>query len=133
MNAKEFAAMLNGREYGSEITPSEIKLAKDSGLIVAFGYSDDNLELHGMVDDEVSAYDGTEVMVRLDKMEVVGDDACPDCMERCKSITINAEWSPKDPSASWLITSSEPFETFDIMEDGELFCRGCVIHVGPKP
>lgn len=129
MNAKEFAAMLNGREYGSEITPTETKLAKDSGFIVAFGYSDDNLELVGMIDDEVSAYDGTEAKIRMDKMKVIGDDDCPDCLSRVKWFKVFANWAPKDPKASWLITASIPFEPFDIMEDGELFCRGCVIPV----
>lgn len=129
MTAKEFAAMMNGREYGGEINPSEIKLAKESRLIVAFGYSDDNLELHGMLDEELSAFDGLEVEIRLDKMEIVTDETCPDCLARTSKIKITAEWSPREPSASWLITASAPFEPFDIMEDGELFCRGCVISV----
>lgn len=55
MNAKEFAAMLNGREYRREITKAEEKEAKAAGLIVAFGASDDNLELRGAVDDEIGA------------------------------------------------------------------------------
>ena len=41
MTAKELAELLNGREYGNEITSDEEKLAKESGLVVVFGYSDD--------------------------------------------------------------------------------------------
>jgi hypothetical protein len=132
MNAKEFAAMLNGREYRNEITRAEEKAAKEAGLIVAFGASDDNLELRGAVDEELSAYDGTEAKIRLDKLEVVTDESCPDCLKLAKVIDIKAEWSPKEPAASWLITASVPFEPFDIMEDGELFCRGAVIPVTPS-
>ena len=34
MNAHEFAALLDGREYGSEITKAEAQQAKADGLVV---------------------------------------------------------------------------------------------------
>lgn len=129
MNAKEFAVMLNGREYGSEITKEESKLAKASGLLVCFGYSDDNLEFRGVYDEEVGAWEGTTVKFRLDKMRVVESDDCKDCLARTKQITIVAEWSSADHDCSWYITSDAPYEGFDIMEDEEVFCRGAVIDV----
>lgn len=132
MNAKQFAALLNGREYRKEVSRAESAQAKAAGLIVAFGYSDDNLELRGLVDDEISAYNGTVAEIRLDIMEPVEDEACPDCVARAGVIKVHAEWSPKDLNASWLITPSVPFEPFDIMEDGELFCRGAVF-AAPAP
>lgn len=39
MTPQEFAALLNGREYGEEITREEEALAKAHGLVVVFGYS----------------------------------------------------------------------------------------------
>jgi hypothetical protein len=46
---------------------------------------------------------------------------------------IKAIWAPKDDNekvfASWLIETEIPHENFNIMEDGELFCRGVVFHV----
>jgi hypothetical protein len=42
---------------------------------------------------------------------------------------IKAVWDPEDIDASWKIETEIPHETFDIMEDGELFCRGVVFHV----
>lgn len=127
--SKEFAAMLNGREYGQEISKQECQIAKVEGLIVAFGYSDDNLELRGMCDDEVSAYGGCKSGIRIDKMEPVTDECCRDCLKREGVIDIEAKWCPKGLDASWLITSSLPSDSFDIMEDGSLFCRGLVIDV----
>ena len=41
MTIKEFAGMLNGREYGHEITKKEEALAKKLGYVVVFGASDD--------------------------------------------------------------------------------------------
>lgn len=66
MTAKEMAELLNGREYGNEITSDEEKLAKESGLVVVFGYSDDNCEFRGAIDDEVGCYCGGEIHLTKD-------------------------------------------------------------------
>ena len=58
MTLKEFAKMLDGREYLHEITKEEEALAKEFGFVVVFGYSDDNAELRGAIDDEIGCYDG---------------------------------------------------------------------------
>lgn len=47
MTAKELAEMLSGRKYGMEITSEEARAAKDAGLVVVYGYSDDNVEFAG--------------------------------------------------------------------------------------
>lgn len=41
MDKKQFAEMLNGRQYGEEITKEEATQACENGLVVVFGYSDD--------------------------------------------------------------------------------------------
>ena len=46
---------------------------------------------------------------------------------RAKYIRIDAYWCPKELDCSWAYKSSVPASTFDIMEDGELYCRGIVI------
>ena len=53
MTAKELAEMLTGREYGMEITRGEAQRAADAGLVVVYGYSDDNVEFAGAIDGEV--------------------------------------------------------------------------------
>lgn len=47
MTKEQMAALLNGREYGDEITRAEHQIARASGLVVVFGYSDDNMEVRG--------------------------------------------------------------------------------------
>ena len=132
MTKEELAARLNGREYREEITRDECREAKGSRLLVAYGASDDLLELSGAVDDEVGAYNGTVVeltaagriiITRDDHDELVRDGWAPPEA----AFTLRAEWCPADLEASWRVTANVPFASFDIMEDGDLFCRGCVI------
>lgn len=41
MNINEFAAILNGREYLSEMTPHDRDTAKKLGYVIVYGASDD--------------------------------------------------------------------------------------------
>ena len=121
MTRDEFAKMLNGREYGSELTKDEVRLAKEGGLLVVFGASDDLTEFNGVYDDEIGAYNGAKhYFIRIgDKWRSAEYDGT--------GVEICAKWSPSDSEASWEITTGLPHSSFDIKEDGELFCIGCVI------
>ncbi len=141
MKTKEqFAAMLNGREYGEELVEGDARVAEAAGLIVIYGASDDLIELDGVVSDEVGAYDGTTFKLtatgpledwddgdKKDKAEAIA------WFERDKlpSATIDAKWDHN--GYSWFISADIPFAPFDIMEDGEKFCRGIVIAVSDLP
>ena len=114
MTLKEFASLLDGREYLCEITPEEEKLAKELGFVVVFGYSDDNAELRGAIDDEIGCYDGGELF-HVDL-----------------PATIYADWCPEDIDCSWAYGTSIPHEKFCIYEHGELYCVGIVCDIN-KP
>ncbi len=125
MTRDEFAAMLNGRQYGSEMTRDEEKAARQNRLLVAYGASDDSLELRGVMNDEFGAYEGCECyLVRVgERWERLSNGTSP--------VLIEAIWAPgDDPHLSWLITTPLPHATFEIMEDGDPFCRGVVIDQG---
>ena len=134
MTMKEFAKLLSGREYGMELTKDEERQAADAGLVVAYGYSDDNVELRGAIDEEVGAWDGTTI--RLTKTGVLQGPAC-DSAENCEcpyfaaaknaAKTIEAVWGAG--GVSWTFETDIPHETFNIYEDGELFCVGIVFSV----
>lgn len=130
MTAKELAEMLNGREYGSVMTRDERKTAKESGLVVVYGYSDDCAELDGAIYDEVSCYDGGAFYVNRDGL--LNDS---DCSNRMCRYYKNALESAKKIEAvwgagpSWSYKTDIPHETFNIYEDGELFCVGIVFRV----
>lgn len=129
LTATAFAAMLDGRQYGSEITKEEERVAADAGLVVVFGYSDDNVELRGAIDAEVSAYNGTTV--RLDGSDVLENDCenedCPH-FERAmaRAPFFRARWCAPDAKAAWTFDVLWPHATFTIFEDGEPFCVGVV-------
>lgn len=130
MTKDELASKLSGREYGSEITRAEAEAAASDGLVVAFGSSDDRIEFAGAIKDEVGAHDGATVLVDaagLISRDADGiDDEIAESILRMKTArTIEAVWDPGD-GYSWHIRTEIPHATFEILEDGEPFCRGIV-------
>lgn len=133
MTMKEFAEMLSGREYGMEISKVEERQAADAGLVVAYGYSDDNVELRGAIDEEVGAYEGGTIC--LTKAGLFKEPDCS-CTEACPfysaalkaAKTIKAVWHDEG-GPCWTFETDIPHETFNIYEDGELFCVGIVLSV----
>ena len=105
MTIYEFAKKLNGRKYRKEITPVEEKEAKELGFIVLFGYSDDNAELRGSIDDEIGCWNGGRVYKNGD-------------------LFVDAVWCKDD--FSWTYETNIPHATFDIYDDDEKYCRGIV-------
>lgn len=134
MTLKEWALRLHGREIGDEVTDSENAQAKADGVVIVFGYSDDNVEFWGAIYDEVGAYDGKTMMI--DKEGVVptwdrGDekdleDAREYFRREGKGKKLEVVWCD---GPSWTYKTAVPHETFDIMEDGEVFCRGIVMSI----
>jgi hypothetical protein len=58
----KIAEKMNGREYREELSPEETESLKRNGIVVAFGYSDDNVEFEGAVCDEVGSYQESETL-----------------------------------------------------------------------
>lgn len=140
MNAKELAMLLTGREYGQEIDRTEEHQAKAAGLVVAFGASDDLLELRGAIHDEIGCYGGGTATV--DQKGVLPDfedidrddkDEMRDYFKRENGgAVIRAVWEG-EPGYSWVINTDVPHETFEIVEDGEPYCRGIVFALADLP
>jgi ribA/ribD-fused uncharacterized protein len=132
VTAAALAAMLTGIEYPANFPKDTLKLAKTSGLVIAYGASDDLLEFAGAFSEEVGANDGTSVFLTQNGLHQNKCDAGDDCPHFKKlpsplGATIEAVWAPPEmPDTSWLIKTTIPHATFDIMEDGAVFCRGIV-------
>lgn len=128
MNLKQFAEMLNGRQYLLEIAKEEIRLAKELGFVVVYGVSDDLTEFEGAINDEVACCNGGKIY--LDEIGILEE-----CVHECryykvakeKAKIIEAEWA-KD-GYSWQYKTNIPHETFEIFEDGEKYCKGIVFDV----
>lgn len=132
MTAKELAEMLSGRETGNETTPREGLSARDAGLVVVYGYSDDNVEFRGAIDEEVGAYEGTTIYLTKDGLleepacGIAENIECPYFIQvREKAQTIKAVWHDEG-GPCWTFETDIPHETFTIMEDGEPWCIGIV-------
>ena len=132
MTAAELAAKLDGRKIGTEILKAESSTAKDAGLVVVYGYSDDNVEFAGAIDGEVGAYDGATIhlfqngILLEPECGIAENIECPyfSAAKRAAE-TIKAVWHDKC-GPFWTFETDIPHETFTIMEDGEPWCIGMV-------
>jgi hypothetical protein len=136
MNKHELAAILNGRQIYKEITREEELAAKEAGLVIVFGHGDDNAEFRGAIHDEVSCFNGTTIYLNKDGLfedcEYAENfrDGCKhnNCAKaQCK--TIEAVWCEKNTDFAWTYKTDMPHVTFEVMEDGEPFCRGIVFDI----
>lgn len=140
MTPIEFAELLNNRDYMCEITKQEEDLARQHGLLVVFGYSDDLVEFRGIVYEEVSAYNGTTLQINsegvIPKWETIQAGISEQEAEeyfRVKALPhvgIRAQWCSKG-GPPWKITAIDidpsHFASFLIIDEGEPFCQGLVI------
>lgn len=135
MTKEELAAMLNGRQYGDELSRAEADQAKAAGLVVVYGYSDDNMEFEGAISEEIGCSDGgTAYLTRAGLLQnECENEECPH-FERMKAraSTIEALWCNEE-GYSWTYRTAIAHATFDVMEDGEKFCRGIVFSLADVP
>lgn len=132
MKKEELAARLNGNQCGNEISEELEAEAKKNGLVVVFGASDDLMEFRGAIYDEQGAYNSTTALIDfeglLPKREQIDDDNELEKFFQRRKIAkeIRALWC-EDAEYAWIFKTDIPHTTFDIMEDGEKFCRGIVL------
>lgn len=125
-----------GGDYSSRLRKLAPELAK-AGLVLAAGESDDLMALYGALKDEVSAYDGQDgTPVLIDSNGVVPNYESIQCrydefeMENYFKRKANARlltifWHGEG-NPCWTIKTDIPHQTFDVMEDGEVFSRGII-------
>ena len=101
----DIAAMLNGRKYGYELTDTEEQEIADLGYVVVFGYSDDNAEFRGAIDDEIGCFNGGKVYEN-------------------NGYYINALWCKNE--FTWSYDTNIPHATFCIYDEDEKYCKGIV-------
>lgn len=114
---EQLASLLNGREIGSEITSDESADAKAAGLVVVFGASDDLMEFRGAIHDEVGCYEGTTLYV---------DRRGKFFKRKQTAHKIEALWCAEDGGPAWTYGTNIPHVSFEIVEDGDVYCRGFV-------
>lgn len=128
-----------GPAYSKRISALSNSL-KASGLVVATGESDDLFELYGAVRDEIGASDGDNVFM-IDSEGMIPHyqharniyDEDEEGMRRYfqrkdKARKVALTWH-NEGNPCWTIATEIPHETFDVMEDGEVFSRAIVFRL----
>jgi len=130
-------------EYDELNDMSEAAL-KQAGIVVAYGASDDNLEMRGAINDEFGSWDGTKLM------HFRGGFVCDDGLKEINQAIndystgtdeyefinhIEAIWCPEDhpDNPAWLIKPNCKHATFKVIAKGEedqVFCLGAVFYLG---
>lgn len=131
MNKKEIAAILDGMGYGVDLPAASVLGAKRNGIVIVFGAGDDLMEFRGAIEDEVVCFDGG--ITYLDKNGLVQNECdnedCPYLQEKVLyTKAIRAIWDSE--SYLWMYETDIPHETFDILEEGQKYCRGIVFSMG---
>lgn len=134
MTAKELANALDNREITCGISKEQEHQAAENGLVIVFGYSDDNAEFCGAIDDEVGCFGGGTIYLTKDGIlpepECVEGDHCPYFSTVKKAAKrIEAVWSETPDTPCWTYETDIPHETFRIFEDGEVWCVGIVFSI----
>lgn len=123
------AKTLNGREYRQEISLEEIKLAEQHGLVVVFGASDDLCEFEGAICEEIGCWEGANIYFNKEGSNFTDENGEAPLTsmknkEAPEANLITAIWG--EEGYSWTYETEIPHSTFDVMEEGEKYCRGIV-------
>lgn len=144
MNVQDFAKRLNGREYGDEISTTEEQVAKENKLLIIFGYSDDCVELRGVIDEEftggttiIFGRKGETIFIDTDTDDIGGYEGFDGVFKRCKKLeAIQVDECSVEPESyvssehginGWEFKTDLHHAEFFIYEDEELYGKGLVI------
>jgi len=135
LDKEQFAEMLNGRMRGNEITVEEQEIAKENGLVVVFGYSDDGMIFNGAIRGQVDCWRGGIACLNQSGLaEVSPEDS------HCKSIRAvcaSAEERLFNGKPYWSYETDIPHVKFLIYEhevdddnahdiDDDVWCEGII-------
>ena len=134
MTKEGLAAAITGAEYPFHLEKDLARQAREAGLVVVYGASDDLMEFEGAIREEVGAFEGTTVWLSEDGLFDI--DACADKCPHFESAfqhvreygqALHAVWGKN--GYSWQYQARIPHSTFEIMEEGEKYCRGIVFRL----
>lgn len=136
MELKEFAKIISGREYKHpQFTKEELLIAKESNIVIIYGASDDLMEIDGAITDEADVWDGGTVHIQISyecEGQIIGGGVVGNNGQN-NVMSIEAKWcedkTEDRKTISWSYETSVPHEEFDIMEDGEVYCRGIIFKI----
>jgi len=146
---KTIAKAMNMVVYGEEDSVANKELfaeAKEHGILIIFGYSDDIIELRGTLYDEIGVFYGKDFTeLDEDEIEEFKENQEWESVEILKKLELKAMWHGKidgklvknveEVPWTYSINLSIPYDDFAVVEckDEELFvaefCMGLVIDI----
>lgn len=147
MTKEELASSLNGMQYGGEISEELIEKDKQHSLVIVI--NDYDVLIDGGDDEFVhiigcGSYEyGFEIAPCLsdaeyfidcngflpEREDIEDDDVLDGWLKRKKSAKkISAVWTPNG-YPTWSYRTSIPHTTFDVLEDGDVYCKGIVFEL----
>lgn len=136
MTKEDFAQQITMRAYTEEMTDAEKIQARDAGLVVIFGRSDDITVLAGAIDE--AFYDGKPIMLNPQgalsglndgdtyEFNNLSDmEACVDQLRYSKPV--KAIWHNSPSEYCWTFETDIPHATFEVIDGEESYCLGIVI------
>lgn len=103
---KKLRDELNNCQYGQVLSESEMQDLAEDGITIFYGQSDDLLEAEGAFFEEFGAWNGTTIYFT--------------------NGYVKAEWTEGEPN--WVISTNVPHVTFDMIDEGMIYCRGIIVH-----
>lgn len=131
MGVRQIAVLLDGMEYAEEPPKEIISNAKEDGIVIVFGASDDLMEFRGAIEDEFGCFEGGTAYLNKEGLMVnkCDNEDCPYFQEKLSHAKdIEAIWDSE--GYSWIYKTEIPHLTFEILEEGEKYCRGIVFWLG---
>lgn len=136
MDVNELAKLLDYDDYfGTKINLYKDE-ARKNGLVIVFGYSDDNMEFRGAIEDEVGCWNGGKAKI-TPNLKIFQEHVNKESLQYnrdhiSRMPEIEAIWCPQDETGkvkcSWEFRAPFPHSTFRMIEDGRLYCIGIVFN-----
>lgn len=139
----ELASRLHGREYPYPMMAEDIQFAKEHGLVVVTGLSDDIVSYEGAFNDE--GYGPIEYITAKGRIEEPDCDCDAARREHKRLCESAAHFEVKqggevgnaygaELEVYWhYVAHGFAYEPFFVMEDGEVNCIGMVIDIADLP
>lgn len=129
MTKEQLAAILNGNEYGEEITKDQERQAEGAGLVVAYGHSDDIMVFKGALQNVINCCGGGEIYFTKYGIEVIYERYNNFANINIIEVIFDKEYGVSDEYCPMQFKTEIPHATFRIMESGSLYCVGIVFNV----